>query len=116
MIHRRPDGSPYDPSGFNVKQFEEQYGPGGVPEGWTAPGSAISPIQNPNGILVLGGFMLFLSGVFVLVGITTFNSGDTKLFIVSIILTLFSLGFVVWSFVISQRRRKWLRENSTTTK
>ena len=32
---RRPDGSLYDPSSFKVRQFEEQYGPGGVPEGWS---------------------------------------------------------------------------------
>ncbi|MDQ0118928.1 hypothetical protein J2T22_002114 [Pseudarthrobacter defluvii] len=29
---RKPDGTPYDPSSFNVRQYEEQYGPGGVPE------------------------------------------------------------------------------------
>lgn len=116
MIHRKPDGSPYDPSGFNVKQFEEQYGPGGVPEGWTAPGSAISPIQDPNGILILGGLMLFLSGLFVFAGIMALKDGDTGLFICTVLLTLFSLGFVVWSFVISQRRRKWLKENSATGK
>ncbi|UTT67827.1 hypothetical protein NMQ03_10900 [Arthrobacter sp. DNA4] len=32
---RRPDGTPYDPSSFNIRQFEEHYGPGGVPEVWS---------------------------------------------------------------------------------
>ncbi len=43
---RRPDGTLYDPpSSFNVRQYEEQYGPpGGVPEGYSM--GAITPVQS----------------------------------------------------------------------
>lgn len=32
---RRPDCSLYDPRSFNMRQYEELYGPSGVPEGWS---------------------------------------------------------------------------------
>ena len=43
-VFRRPDGTPYDPSPFNVRQYEEEYGPGGVPEGYSM--AAITPLQS----------------------------------------------------------------------
>jgi hypothetical protein len=43
---RRPDGTLYDPSSFNVRQYEEQYGPGSVPERWSM--AATTPLQSPG--------------------------------------------------------------------
>lgn len=31
---RRPDGTLYDPSSFNVRHYEEQYGPGAKRRRW----------------------------------------------------------------------------------
>lgn len=113
MIHRRPDGSPYDPSGFNVKQYEEQYGPGGVPDGWTAPGSAITPIQDPNIIVAMTVFLIFIAGLLVFAGISALNEGDISTFVWSLIVAWATLGFCIWGFVIASRRRKWLKAKST---
>jgi hypothetical protein len=52
---RRSDGTPYDPSPVNVRQYEEQYGPGGVPEGYSLGGhhTAPGPAHNQGGGVLL---------------------------------------------------------------
>jgi hypothetical protein len=44
-----------------VRQYEEQYGPGGVPEGYSM--AAITPLQSPRLIIAVGVFLVFMAGI-----------------------------------------------------
>jgi hypothetical protein len=70
---RRPDGTLYDPASFNVRQYEEQYGPGGVPEGYSA--GAITPVQSPGLIIAAGAFITLISLGMIMVGFLAIGAG-----------------------------------------
>lgn len=47
-----PNGANYGLGPFNVRQYDEEYGPGGLPPDYTF--HAKTPLQNPNAIRILG--------------------------------------------------------------
>jgi hypothetical protein len=105
---RRPDGTLYDPSGFNVRQYEDQYGPGGVSEGYSM--GAITPVQSPGLIAGIAVFTTLMSLGLIIVGFLAMGSGGE--------LTTILLGFgggagglamSVQAFRIAAKRRRWLR-------
>jgi hypothetical protein len=104
---RKPDGSLYDPSSFNVRQYEERYGPGGVPEGWSM--AAVTPVQSPGLIIAMGVFTTLISLGMVVVGFLAIGAGGE---LNSILLGLgVGLGGLVMSaqaFRIAAKRRRWL--------
>ncbi|MDQ0690933.1 hypothetical protein [Arthrobacter sp. W4I7] len=104
----QPDGSSYDPSSFNVRQFEEQYGPGGVPDGWSM--AATTPVQSPGLILALGVFTALMSLGMIFVGSLAIGSGKE---LGTIVLGLGAgggaLAMSVQAFRIAAKRRRWLR-------
>ena len=109
---RRPDGTLYDPSSFNVRQYEEQYGPGGVPEGYSM--DAITPVQSPGLIIALGVFTSLvsvglLSVSFVVIG----SGGELKLILFAFAVGIGGLAMSVQAFRIAVKRRRWLREQQT---
>ena len=109
---RRPDGTLYDPSSFNVRQYEEQYGPGGVPEGYSM--GAITPVQSPGLIIALGVFTSLASvgllGVsFVVIG----SGGELKLILFGFAAGIGGLAMSVQAFRIAVKRRRWLRQQQT---
>ncbi|MGN7151106.1 hypothetical protein ACTHQ6_19115 [Arthrobacter sp. SAFR-179] len=105
---RRPDGTLYDPSSLNVRQYEEQYGPGGVPEGWSM--AATTPVQSPGLITALAAFTTALSLGMIAVGAWAIGAGKE--------LTTILLGFgvgagglvmSVQAFRTAAKRRRWLQ-------
>lgn len=105
---RRPDGTLYDPNSFNVRQFEDEYGPGGVPEGWSM--AATTPVQSPALITALAVFLTVLSLGTVVLGVWAIGAREE--------LTSILLGFGVGAggllmsmqaFRTATRRRRWLR-------
>lgn len=111
---RRPDGTPYDPSSFNVRQYEEQYGPGGVPEGWSM--AATTPVQSPALITAIAVFTTALSLGMIVVGIWAIGAGEKP---TTILLGLgvgtAALVMSVLAFRTAARRRRWLRGRQTMT-
>lgn len=106
---RRPDGTLYDPSPFNVRQYEDQYGPGGVPEGYSM--GAITPLQDPTTIRVAACFLALLGGGMLTMGVYCFTLPDEVWTgIWSIIVGLGTFVMVWWAFVIAGRRKRWLQE------
>lgn len=106
-ILRRRDGTPYDPSKFNVRQYEDEYGPGGVPDGYSM--GAITPIQNPTGIRVLSCIMALLATGMLGLGVYCFTLPDeASTGVWSIIVGLAAFVMVWWGFVIAGRRQRWL--------
>lgn len=112
---RRPGGTPYDPNSFNVRQYEEQYGPGGVPEGWSM--AATTPVQSPGLITSMAVFTTVLSLGMIAVGIWAIGAGNKPT------TTLLGLGVGTGALVMSivafrtaARRRRWLRGQQATTK
>lgn len=106
---RRPDGTLYNPSSFNVRQYEEQYGPGGVPEGYSM--GAITPVQSPGLIIALGIFLTVMSLGLLAVGFYSIGAGEE----VSTIVLGFAGGIgglvmSVQAFRIAVKRRRWLRD------
>jgi hypothetical protein len=111
---RRPDGSLYDPSSFNVRQYEEQYGPGGVPVGWSM--DAITPIQCPGLITALAVFTTALSLGLIVIGFLALGAGEA----LSTILLGFGAGtggllMSAQAFRTAKRRRRWLRDQQDNT-
>lgn len=111
---RRADGSLYDPSSFNVRQYEEQYGPGGVPEGWSM--AATTPVQSPGLITAIAVFTTALSLGMIAVGVWAIGAGKEPTTI------LFGLGVGTGALVMSvlafrtaARRRRWLRDQQAKT-
>jgi hypothetical protein len=111
---RRPDRTPYDPSSFNVRQYEEQYGPGGVPEGWSM--AATTPVQSPGLITALALFTTVLSLGLIVVGVWAIGAGEK---LTTILLGLGvgtgALAMSVLAFRTAARRRRWLRGQQATT-
>jgi hypothetical protein len=106
---RRPDGTPYDPSRFNVRQYEEEYGPGGVPEGYSM--AAVTPLQSPTAITVVGLVLVILSGLMVFLAVAAAES-EPGVSVYSGIMAVVVLGGATWAFIIAGRRRRWLRERA----
>jgi len=107
-VFRRPDGTPYDPNRFNVRQYEEQYGPGGVPEGYSM--DAITPVQSPGLITGIGIFLIAMAGMMVYGAFAA--AGEPGLSVYAAIVAALTLAGAVWAFIIAGRRRRWLREQS----
>ena len=105
---RRPDGTLYDPSSFNVRQYEEQYGPGGLPEGWSM--AATTPVQSPGLITAIAVFTTALSLGMIVVGVWAIGAGEK---LTTILLGLGvgtgALVMSVLAFRTAARRRRWLR-------
>lgn len=105
---RRPDGTLYDPSSFNVRQYQEQYGPGGVPEGWSM--AATTPVQSPGLITAIAVFTTALSLGMIVVGVWAIGAGEK---LTTILLGLGvgtgALVMSVLAFRTAARRRRWLR-------
>lgn len=76
-VFRRPAGTPYDPNRFNVRQYEEQHGPGGVPEGYAM--AAITPLQSPRLIIAVGVFLVFMSGTMTYGGASPGRTGNNRI-------------------------------------
>lgn len=113
-VFRRPDGTPYDPSPLNVRQYEEEYGPGGVPEGYSM--GAITPLQSPGAIIGVAFFVIAVSGFMFVLAFTAAGSGSAPhVPIVATIVGVLGLLSAAWAFVIAGRRRRWLREQSKAT-
>lgn len=110
-VFRRPDGTPYDPSRFNVRQYEEEYGPGGVPEGYSM--AAITPVQSPRLITGVGIFLIFIAGMMIYGAFAA--AGEPGLSVYAAIVAALTLAGAVWAFIIAGRRRRWLREQSKAT-
>ena len=112
---RRPDGTLYDPSSFNLRQYEEQYGPGGVPEGYSM--AAITPVQSPGLIVAVGVFLTILSLGMIAIGFVAMRAGVE----LSAILLGFAggaCGFLmsVQAFRIAVKRKRWLRSQQAKAK
>jgi hypothetical protein len=111
---RRPDGSPYDQNPVNVRQYEEQYGPGGVPEGYSM--GAITPLQDPTTIRVAACFLAIIGAGMLALGFYCLTLPDeVGTGIWSIIVGLAAFVMVWWAFVIAGRRRRWLQEQNDGT-
>jgi len=106
---RRPDGTLYDPSSFNVRQYEDQYGPGGVPEGWSM--GAVTPVRSPGLIIAIAVFVTILSLGMIVIGFLAIGSGEEP---TTILLGLGAgtggLAMSVQAFRTAAKRRRWLRE------
>lgn len=114
-ILRRRDGTPYDRSKFNVRQYEEAYGPGGVPEGYSM--AAITPIQDPNGIRVLTSILALMGGGMFFLGFYSFTLPDeAETGIWSVIVGLATLGMAWSGLVIAGRRQRWLASQAQKPK
>jgi hypothetical protein len=109
-VFRRPDGTPYDPNRFNVRQYEEEYGPGGVPEGYSM--AAMRPVQSPGLITGIGIFLIVMAGMMIYGAFAA--AGEPGLSIYAAIVAVLTLAGAVWAFIIAARRRRWLRERSKT--
>lgn len=106
---RRPDGTLYDPSNFNMKQYEKQYGPGGVPEGYSM--GAITPVQSPATIIGLGVFLVLISVMMLTMGILSIGQGaELRTIIMMFVGGAGGLTFSVYSFRLAGKRKKWLQE------
>ncbi len=111
---RRPDGTPYDPSPFNVRQYEKQYGPGGVPDGYSM--GAITPLQDPTTIRVAACFLALIGSGMLTMGFYCFTLPDESWTgIWSSILGLATFVMVWWAFVIASRRQRWLHAQKAKT-
>jgi hypothetical protein len=108
-VFRRPDGTPYDPSPFNVRQYEAEYGPGGVPEGYSM--AAVTPLQNPRAITATGVVLVILSGFMVFLAVAAAES-EPNVSVYSGVMGALVLGGATWAFIIAGRRQRWLRERS----
>jgi hypothetical protein len=106
-VFRRPDGTPSDPSRFNVRQYEEQYGPGGVPEGYSM--DAITPLQSPRLIIAVGVFLVFLAGIMGYGAFAAAADSEPGLSAYAAVMAGLALVAAWWAFVIAGRRRRWLR-------
>jgi hypothetical protein len=107
-VFRRPDGTPYDPNRFNVRQYEGQYGPGGVPEGYSM--DAKTPVQSPRLITGVGIFLMVIAGIMVYGAFAA--AGDPGLSVYAATVAALALAAAVWAFVMASRRRRWLLEQS----
>lgn len=106
---RRPDGTLYDPSSFNVRQYEEQYGPGGVPEGYSM--GAITPVQSPRLITALAVFLTLISvGMLALSFVVIASGGELKVILLACGVGIGGLVMSVYAFRLAVKRRRWLRE------
>ena len=107
-VFRRADGTPYDPNPVNVRQYEEEYGPGGVPEGYSM--AATTPLQSPGTIVGVGIFVVAVSGFMFLLAFTAAGSGSAPhVPVVAAIIGVLGLLSAAWAFVVAGRRRRWLR-------
>ncbi|UZX04192.1 hypothetical protein F8G81_17440 [Arthrobacter sp. CDRTa11] len=105
-VFRRPDGTPYDPNPFNVRQYEKQYGPGGVPEGYSM--DAITPVQSPRLITGIGIFLTAMAGMMIYGAFAAV--GEPGLSIYAAIMAALTLAGAVWAFIMASRRQRWLQE------
>jgi len=109
---RRPDGTLYDPSSFNVRQYEEQYGPGGVPEGWSM--AATTPVQSPALIVGIAVFTTLLSGGMLAAGILVIgHGGELRTALPGLGVGAGGLVMSAFAFRTAVKRRRWLRERQT---
>ncbi len=105
----RRDGTPYDPSSFNVRQYEEQYGPGGVPEGWSM--AAGTPVQSPAPITGIAVFTTLLGLGMLIVGTQTVgHGGELRTILLGLGVGTGSLVTSALAFRTAVKRRRWLRE------
>lgn len=102
----------YDPNPFNVRQYEDEYGPGGVPKGYTFHGK--TPLQNPNGIRVVSVFMLLMGGFLVFLMIKAGPAEPS--FYGAGAMALGAWAMATWGFIIANRRQKWLTANGVPRK
>lgn len=101
---RRPDDKPYDPSSVNVRQYEEQYGPGGVPDGYSM--GAITLLQDPTILRVAACCLAIIGGGLLTLGIYCLTLPDVVgTGIWTIIVGLATFVMVWWAFVIAGRQR-----------
>ena len=106
---RRPDGTLYDPSSFNVRQYEEQYGPGGVPEGYSM--GAITPVQSPGLITALAIFVTVISfGMLALSFLVIASGGEPKVILLGFAVGAGGLAMSVYAFRLAAKRRRWIRK------
>jgi hypothetical protein len=112
-VFRRPDGTPYDPSPFNVRQYEEEYGPGGVPEGYSM--AAITPLQSPGAITGVAIALVALSGFMFYLAFAAAGSAS-NVSVYSAIVGALGLVTATWAFVMAGRRRRWLRSRNAAPK
>ena len=106
---RRPDGTLYDPSSFNVRQYEEQYGPGGVPEGYSM--DAITPVQSSGLITALAVFLTLISvGMLAVSFFVIASGGELKVTLHGFGVGTGGLVMSVYAFRLAVKRRRWLRE------
>jgi hypothetical protein len=105
---RRPDGTLYDPSSFNVRQYEEQYGPGGVPEGYSM--DAITPVQSPGLITAIGIFITAISvGMFGVSFTLMGSAGELRLILFGLAVGIGGLAMAAQALRIAMKRKRWLR-------
>jgi hypothetical protein len=105
---RRPDGTLYDPSSFNVRQYEEQYGPGGVPEGYSM--DAITPVQSPGLITAIGISITAISvGMFGMSFTLMGSGGELRLILFGLAVGLGGLAMAAQALRIAMKRKRWLR-------
>jgi hypothetical protein len=104
---RRPDGTLYDPASFNVRQYEEQYGPGGVPEGYSV--GAITPVQSPGLIITIGVFTTLIALGMIVIGFLAIGAGgELDTILLGLGVGLGGLVMSVQAFRIAAKRRRWL--------
>lgn len=112
---RRPDGTLYDTSSFNVRQYEEQYGPGGMPEGWSM--AATTPVQSPGLITAIAVLTTALSLGMIAVGIWAIGAGEKPTTILmGLGVGTGALVMSVLAFRTAARRRRWLRGRQATAR
>lgn len=106
----RPDGTPYEPNDFNVRQYEDQYGPGGVPEGWSM--AATTPVQSPAMMVGIGVFVSLISLMMLVVGFIFLGSLEAKSLFLAFGVGIGGLAVSAYVFRLAAKRSRWLKENS----
>lgn len=99
-----PTGGNYDPSPFRVRQYEEEYGPGGVPPDYTF--HAKTPLQNPNAIRILGVVLFVIACVPIYPATLSGFAMPNSIYAGLAFLGAATAG--VWAFSMASRRQKWL--------
>lgn len=99
-----PNGPNYDPSPFNVNQYRDEYGPGGVPSDYTF--HAKTPLQNPNAIRILGVVLFVIACVPIYPATLSGFAMPSSIYAGLVFLGAAAAG--VWAFIIAGRRQRWL--------
>ncbi|POH74193.1 hypothetical protein [Arthrobacter glacialis] len=99
-----PNGANHDPNPFNVRQYEQEYGPGGVPPDYTF--QAKTPLQNPNAIRFLGVVLFVIACVPIYPATISGFALPGSIYAGLVFLGAATTG--VWAFIVANRRQKWL--------